>query len=104
MTTPTTPDKENPPAATKPEVTKPEVTKPETTKPAGTVTTPAESNAPVLSSDLTRGCQRGGDGTRGLPVGALAVDFTLDDTTVQRHTLSNLLAEKPVVMVFGSFT
>jgi len=104
MTTPATPDKENSSAATKPEVTKSELAKPVATKPAEMVTPPVVNKAPVLSSDLTRGCLRGGDGTRSLPVGALAVDFTLDDTTGQRHTLSTLLAEKPVVMVFGSFT
>jgi len=40
----------------------------------------------------------------GLPVGDTAVDFTLRDTGGVEHTLSDLLEEKPVVIVFGSFT
>ncbi len=67
------------------------------------VVPPVESSAPLLSGDLTRGCQRG-VGTNGLAVGTPAVDFTLDDTMGQRYTLSAMLAEKPVMMVFGSFT
>jgi hypothetical protein len=97
MTPPQKPTEETPPAKDNPPAT----------PPAGdtvTVTPPAASTAPVLGGDLNRGCQRGGDGTRGLAVGTLAVDFTLDDTMGQRHTLSEMLAEKPVVMVFGSFT
>jgi hypothetical protein len=34
----------------------------------------------------------------------MAVDFTLKDTYGSEYSLSALLAEKPVVMVFGSFT
>jgi hypothetical protein len=101
MTTPTPPPDDNPPEVMKPAASDPPVTTP---SPTETVTPSVVKNAPVLSNDLKRGCQRGGDGTRGLAVGALAVDFTLDDTAGQSHTLSAMLAEKPVVMVFGSFT
>jgi hypothetical protein len=101
MDTPPTSPGDNLPEATKPAASDPLVTAP---PPVETVPAPVESNLPVLSDDLKRGCQRGGDGTRGLAVGALAVDFTLDDTTGQSHTLSAMLAEKPVVIVFGSFT
>jgi len=40
----------------------------------------------------------------GLQVGTTAIDFTLEDTNGNEVTLSELLAEKPVVMVLGSFT
>lgn len=40
----------------------------------------------------------------GLEVGTTAIDFTLWDTNGNEVTLSDLLAEKPVVMVLGSFT
>ncbi len=66
------------------------------------------SDGPVLADTLTRDCQRGGAGggmdSAGLPVGATAVDFTLKDIHGTEFTLSRLLAEKPVVMVSGSFT
>lgn len=81
--------------------------------PAGD-TAPARTTAPeeatvsktanLTSSDaLTRDCQRG-QGSSGLEVGKVAVDFTLEDTHGSEYNLSVLLAEKPVVMVFGSFT
>ena len=77
-------------------------------------TAPARTTAPgeatiskmtnLASSDaLTRDCQRG-QGSSGLEVGKVAVDFTLKDTQGREYSLSALLTEKPVVMVFGSFT
>jgi peroxiredoxin len=36
--------------------------------------------------------------------GELAIDFTLKDIHGSEYTLSKLLGEKPVVMIFGSFT
>ena len=97
MTTP-----QEPSDATLPVDDKNSVTPPAEEK---TSVTPAvASNAPVLAGDLKRGCQGGGELSGGLAVGALAVDFTLDDTTGQSHTLSEMLARQPVVMVFGSFT
>ena len=40
----------------------------------------------------------------GLKTGTAAIDFTLRDTNGNEVTLSDLLLEKPVVMVLGSFT
>jgi cytochrome oxidase Cu insertion factor (SCO1/SenC/PrrC family) len=58
----------------------------------------------LTSSDaLTRDC-RHGQGFSGVGVGEMAVDFTLKDTYGSEYSLSALLVEKPVVMVFGSFT
>ncbi len=57
------------------------------------------------SSTLARRCdQFQSFATRPLTPGQLAVDFTLKDTKGKAWTLSTLLAEKPVIMIFGSFT
>lgn len=93
--------------------------------------TPGQSNqagnGPVLSNDLIRGCEPrpqpgsippppgmpprpgapppGSDvAAVGIKEGVKAVDFTLKDIHGNEFTLSRLLDEKPVVMVFGSFT
>jgi hypothetical protein len=42
--------------------------------------------------------------TTSLREGELAVEFTLKDLTGTERTLSSLLGEKPVLMVFGSYT
>lgn len=46
----------------------------------------------------------GYDGTHGLDVGDKAEDFTLKDIHGIDHTLSEILKQKPVVLIFGSFT
>ncbi len=67
-----------------------------------------ETKGPELSDALMRGCERtrasGGFENVGLAVGETAVDFTLQDVHGNTVSLAGLLAEKPVVMVFGSFT
>jgi hypothetical protein len=72
------------------------------------VNSPPELEGPALSDALKRGCQRtgtsGGFQNIGLAEGEVAVDFTLNNIDGNTVTLSGLLAEKPVVMVFGSFT
>ncbi len=76
---------------------------------------PAPSSYPdssvdgLLSSDaLAKGCQRsrpsGGFENVGLAVGESAIDFTLRDVDGNTFNLAELLSEKPVVMVSGSFT
>ncbi len=63
-----------------------------------------------LSSALIRGgCEgvgrpEGGFQAAGLAVGETAVDFTLKDINGNTVSLAGLLIEKPVLMVFGSFT
>lgn len=68
----------------------------------------SETEGLLLSNALKRGCQRtgasGGFQNVGLAEGEIAVDFTLNDVNGNTVVLSGLLAEKPVVMVFGSFT
>jgi cytochrome oxidase Cu insertion factor (SCO1/SenC/PrrC family) len=71
---------------------------------------PATSGAktePVLSSTLKSGCDNPGvyatDKT-GLAVGSQVINFTLKDTDGNEVRLSKLLAQKPVVLIFGSFT
>jgi len=67
-----------------------------------------ETKEPELSGALIRGCERtrasGGFENVGLAVGETAVDFTLQDVRGNTVSLAGLLTEKPVVMVFGSFT
>jgi hypothetical protein len=63
---------------------------------------------PIISDALRRGCRddgkQGDFQNSGLPQGEAAVDFTLRNTEGNPFTLSELLNEKPVMMVFGSFT
>ena len=70
---------------------------------------PDNLGGPVLSNVLIRGCKPtrrpgGGFDSVGLRVGAKAVDFKLKDVHGNEFILSRLLATKPVVMIFGSFT
>ncbi len=61
-----------------------------------------EDVAPVLSGNLKRGCSElSGAGPK---AGDKAVDFTLKDLQGTQFTLSQLLKDKPVVMVSGSYT
>ncbi len=63
---------------------------------------------PVLSNTVIRDCKRtrpSGDFENvGLAVGETAIDFTLKDVDWNTVSLASLLGEKPVVMIFGSFT
>jgi len=65
---------------------------------------------PALSDTLLRDCypiQTSGGGNFddvGLEIGEKAVNFTLRDIYGTEFRLSQLLAEKPVMMVFGSCT
>lgn len=66
-----------------------------------------EVKGPELAEGLTSNCQNADTGDfrkAGLAVGELAIDFTLKDIDGQPVSLSGLLSEKPVMMVFGSFT
>ncbi len=40
----------------------------------------------------------------GLEVGELVFDFTLSDLDGNSHTLSNLIAKKPVILLWGMYT
>jgi len=77
---------------------------------SSSVLTPSvlESRKPALSAALARGSDRAtaysGSESVGLEVGATAVEFVLKDIQGNEHSLSGLLAEKPVLMVLGSFT
>ena len=68
-----------------------------------------EPQEPVLPTILKRDCQLDQSSFRnfnnaGLRIGEIAVNFTLRDIHGTEFRLSRLLAEKPVMMVFGSFT
>ena len=75
-----------------------------------TPTTSEQTEEPVLPGTLTRNCQPAQSsadsnfGNTGLSIGDKAIDFTLQDTHGSESRLSQLLAEKPVLMLFGSFT
>ncbi len=75
---------------------------PDTGPKAGSAAGPQLSNA--LKANCEEGRTSGGIGQAGIPQGAPAVDFTLQDTEGRDHTLSAMLAQKPVLLVFGSFT
>ena len=76
--------------------------------PAPSPDTNNELEEPALLDTLTRNCrftQGSEDFERaGLAVGEIAVNFTLYDIDGREFRLSRLLAEKPVLMIFGSFT
>ncbi len=62
---------------------------------------------PTLSNILAGNCEgRANEELEGagLPVGSLAAGFTLNDIDRNPVSLAGLLGEKPVVMIFGSFT
>jgi len=73
---------------------------------ASPVPTTGDARKLALSDALVRGCDRADalGGSLGPEVGAMAVDFVLKDTQGNQHSLSGLLADKPVVMILGSFT
>ncbi len=93
-----------------PALTPPELSSSPSLTPTPTTTSNVEPEEPVLSDSLKRDCQltqspvRGDPESAGLRVGEKAFNFTLRDIYGTEFRLSRLLAEKPVVMVFGSFT
>ncbi len=83
---------------------------PSTTEQNSTLPIETRPEEPTLSNTLLRDCdptQTSGGGNFddvGLQIGEKAVNFTLRDTHATEYRLSQLLAEKPVMMVFGSCT
>ena len=73
---------------------------------------PVSSNnidEPVLPKALVRSCNPAGQfgisfDAVGLEEGEKAINFKLKDVQGNEFVLSRLLADKPVVMIFGSFT
>ena len=60
--------------------------------------------APLLSTELVRGCLRGDQTEHELQEGDPAVDFSLMDVDRKTYVLSELLQEKPVALIYGSYT
>lgn len=54
---------------------------------------------PPIREDINYEFNQAGPG-----VGETAIDFSLESTAGEQITLSALLVEKPVVLIFGSFT
>ena len=63
----------------------------------------SKTEQPVLSDSLIRNCQRE-PRSSSVRTGNTAVDFTLKDTQGLEFNLASLLTEKPVLIIFGSFT
>jgi hypothetical protein len=73
--------------------------------PIPTSSTPeATKAAPILSAALDRDCEFKVPTGKKLKGGDLAVEFTLRDVYGNAYTLSEMLQEKPVVLIFGSYT
>jgi hypothetical protein len=70
------------------------------------VMTPAVSQAfsLELANYLATGCTKKDPKMSSPKEGELAVEFSLRDVNGVEYTLSELLSEKPVYMIFGSFT
>ena len=94
-------------------VSEPTATPPISTPPPETTVVPSTSTAapwptagvlPTLSTELVRGCEARDRSARGPQAGEPAIEFTLMDVDGDPYTLSELLQEKPVVLIFGSFT
>ena len=73
---------------------------------APTAPTTQGSWGPILPTALVRGYDRAEalNGASGPAVGTPAVDFVLNDIQGHSVSLSGLLAEKPVMMILGSYT
>jgi cytochrome oxidase Cu insertion factor (SCO1/SenC/PrrC family) len=65
---------------------------------------PSLQTLPPVTCPATREAKNSEFNQVGPAVGETAIDFSLESTTGERITLSTLLAEKPVVLIFGSFT
>lgn len=72
--------------------------------PASATPESAQILPPSLSNELTRGCEEKGQKAKGPDVNDQAIEFSLQDVSGNTYTLSELLLEKPVYMIFGSFT
>jgi hypothetical protein len=69
-------------------------------------TLPDPTQRPILelSSNLVSGCERHDGTDPSLREGDLAVDFSLQDIHGNIYTLSERLMERPVALIYGSFT
>ena len=95
------------PTATSPAISPAPTPTPEPTATASTSTAVPEPTAeatPLLSTELVHDCDVRDRNAPGPPLGEPAIEFALRDVDGNLYTLSELLQEKPVVLVFGSFT
>ena len=106
--TATTPSQKQEPTGTEAPVSTPSTNQMPTTESTPNSNINNELVEPVLLDTLKRNCQinrgSGNFNQTGLAVGETAVNFTLKDISGREFRLSQLLAEKPVLMIFGSFT
>jgi hypothetical protein len=76
----------------------------ETSIPSTTIPEPTQEAPLELSTDLVRGCDRRDGTDPRLQEGDSAVDFSLMDVNGNSYVLSELLEEKPVALIYGSYT
>ena len=67
-------------------------------------TQPPTPITPLLSTNLVRGCGGRDQSKKHPQEGDQAIEFALKDVEGNPYVLSELLLEKPVVLIFGSFT
>lgn len=65
---------------------------------------PIQSPSLELSADLLSGCERNDGTDPNLSEGDTAVEFSVLDVNGNSFVLSDLLKEKPVALIYGSFT
>jgi hypothetical protein len=75
-----------------------------TSTPLSPTPEPTHETALVLSTELVSGCERQDGSDPNLREGDLAVDFSLMDVGGNTFVLSDLLKDKPVALIYGSFT
>ncbi len=76
----------------------------ETSIPSTKIPKPTQKATLELSKDLVRGCLRGDQTDYQLREGDSAVEFSLMDVDGETYVLSELLQEKPVALIYGSYT
>ena len=90
--------------STQPEIVPIELKPTDTPFPISAIPEPTAMETLNLSTDLVRGCDRRDGTDPKLQEGDKAVEFILEDVTGSTFTLSELLSEKPVALIYGSFT
>lgn len=98
--TSTVQNEQAPPTGFPMEASPPEIVS-DTEQPAAQPPTPI---TPLLSTALVRGCKGRDKNTKHPQEGDQAIEFALKDVEGNSYVLSELLREKPVVLIFGSFT
>jgi hypothetical protein len=76
----------------------------ETSIPSTEIPEPTQETTLELSTALVRGCDRRDGTDPELKKDDMAVEFSLVDVDGNSYVLSELLEEKPVLLIYGSYT